>query len=40
MAINVAAGGRVYQVQVLDIPREFLGHDLVSGLRALKTLKT
>jgi len=38
MAINDVAGGRLYHVW--DIPREFLGHNFVSGLRTLKPKKT
>jgi len=37
MAVYDVAGGRVYHVW--DIPREFLGHNLVSGLCTLKPKK-
>jgi len=37
MALNDAAGERVYHVR--DILCEFLGHNIVSGLRILKPEK-
>jgi len=38
MAINDVAGGRVYHLW--DIPRVFMGHNFVSGIRTLKPKKT